>query len=537
MRDIITKLEEINVEKPQLNEGLGDMAHEAEKDHEVQMARSDCYKSAKYAVSIHKMLKDVSEMEGIDGWVASKLTKAADYLGSVKHYMEGQIMQDVELAVVPVAGDMTDAMTMPQESVEEGFKIRDKSRSYGVSDKTYKTREEAEEARLLKMASTGGDWEVIKEAEERTYIVVHAKHGKEEIKASSSYAAAKKYAEMKKLKSTAGVDAYLADEEKTATESVEEVAEGRMSMRQLASMDKDAARKIEAMVGPESKYADMGDYQEALYRAAVKMGLIRENVEEAVVIEDREVMVRATNIDYDGPALDKLPTDVNVKVMVNPGDSEDEIFDMVADELEDRYGVKVSGFDMKMMENALDETILGEKDTMMGYGGKPLPKHTPQSKAAADAAIAAAPGRTIDDMSPLERDSLKRRIRKNIMNPDGSLVNQSEPSKAHFKKMGYDKLMGVKIEDAVEEEDVIGDIIDKLNKMGVKGKSPNKPRMTLPKSKPSEPIGSDPVTGATRGLPPEEVYSQQQLQQIANQNRATKPRLQKESTFADWSKK
>ncbi len=119
MRDIITKLEEMNVEKQQLNEGLADMAHEAEKDHEVQMARSDCYKSAKYAVAIHKMLKDVSEMEGIDGWVAAKITKAADYLSSVKHYMEGQAMSDVELAVVPVAGDMTDAMTMPEESVEE----------------------------------------------------------------------------------------------------------------------------------------------------------------------------------------------------------------------------------------------------------------------------------------------------------------------------------------------------------------------------------------------------------------------------------
>ena len=462
MRDIITKLEEINVEKPQLNEGLGDMAHEAEKDHEVQMARSDCYKSAKYAVSIHKMLKDVSEMEGIDGWVASKLTKAADYLGSVKHYMEGQIMQDVELAVVPVAGDMTDAMTMPQESIEE-----------------------------------------VHEAEERTYIVVHAKHGKEEIKASSSYAAAKKYAEMKKLKSTAGVDAHLADKKKTATESI---VEGRLGFRDLEKFGSAIASRIDQEARRRGS-ADMepGDADELRYRIAREMGLV-----EDAVNEDREVMVRATNIDYDGPALDKLPTDVNVKVMVNPGDSEDEIFDMVADELEDRYGVKVSGFDMKMME-AL-------------------------TKAQQDA-IDAAPGRTIDDMSPLEQDSLKRSIRKNQMNPDGSLANQSEPSKAFFKKMGYDKLMGVKVEDAVEEEDVIGDIIDKLNKMGVKGKSPNKPRMTLPKSKPSEPIGSDPVTGATKGLPPEEVYSQQQLQQIANQNRATKPRLQKESTFADWSKK
>ena len=49
----------------------------------------------------------------------------------------------------------------------------------------------------------------VDEAEEHTYTVVHAKHGKEEIKASSSYGAAKKYAEMKKLKGTSGVDAHL----------------------------------------------------------------------------------------------------------------------------------------------------------------------------------------------------------------------------------------------------------------------------------------------------------------------------------------
>lgn len=92
---------------------------------------------------------------------------------------------------------------------------------------------------------------------------------------------------------------------------------------------------------------------------------------EATVTEDRAVMVRATNIDYDGPALDKLPTDVNVKVMVNPGDSEDEIFDMVADELEDRYGVKVSGFDMKMMEDyevlpKMDRDKYQERDGLEG---------------------------------------------------------------------------------------------------------------------------------------------------------------------------
>ncbi len=341
MRDIITKLEELNVENPQLNEGLADMAHEAEKDHEVQMARSDCYKSAKYAVSIHKMLKDVSEMEGIDGWVASKLTKAADYLGSVKHYMEGQAMQDVELAVVPVAGDMTDAMTLPQESVEVaegrlGFKDIAKFGSEMAS------RIDQEARRRGSADMEPGD------ADELRYRIAK---------------------EMGLVESKIG----------------EEVTEGRMSMRQLASMDKDAARKIEAMVGDESKYADMGDYQEALYNAARKLGLVSENIEEAVISEDREVMVKATNIEYDGPALDKLPTDVNVKVMVNPGDGEDEIFDMVADELEDRYGVKVSGFDMAMMEQDAieEEDIIGDIIASLSKTKErmPMPKSKPKMSA------------------------------------------------------------------------------------------------------------------------------------------------------------
>lgn len=116
----VMEIEGVRESKQPVKEGhMSDMAQEVEKDHEVQMARNDLYKSAKYAVAIHKMMKDVSEMEGIDGWVAAKITKAADYLGSVKHYMEGQMMADVELAVVPVAGDMTDAMTVPEEEAVE----------------------------------------------------------------------------------------------------------------------------------------------------------------------------------------------------------------------------------------------------------------------------------------------------------------------------------------------------------------------------------------------------------------------------------
>ena len=74
--------------KEEFKEGLGELADRAEMDHEVQMARADLYKIAKYAIKLHDMLKTVSEAEGIEGWQQAKITKAADYIGSVYHNLE-----------------------------------------------------------------------------------------------------------------------------------------------------------------------------------------------------------------------------------------------------------------------------------------------------------------------------------------------------------------------------------------------------------------------------------------------------------------
>jgi len=71
-----------------LKEGLGELADVAERDHEVQMARAELYKIAKYAIKLHDMLKGVSEAEGLEGWVQSKITKSADMIGSVYHHMD-----------------------------------------------------------------------------------------------------------------------------------------------------------------------------------------------------------------------------------------------------------------------------------------------------------------------------------------------------------------------------------------------------------------------------------------------------------------
>ena len=48
--------------------------------------------------------------------------------------------------------------------------------------------------------------------EERSYTVIHTKHGKEVVKANGTYDAAQKYAKMKGLKDTSGVAAHLMEE-------------------------------------------------------------------------------------------------------------------------------------------------------------------------------------------------------------------------------------------------------------------------------------------------------------------------------------
>jgi hypothetical protein len=71
-----------------IKEGLADLAGAAERDHEVQMARAELYKIAKYAIKLHEMLKNVSEEQGLEGWVQAKITKASDYIGSVYHNLD-----------------------------------------------------------------------------------------------------------------------------------------------------------------------------------------------------------------------------------------------------------------------------------------------------------------------------------------------------------------------------------------------------------------------------------------------------------------
>lgn len=60
-------------------------------NREGSMARSQLFKASNYAAELTQMFEDETNLPE---WVESKITKAADYLGMVKHYLEAEIARD-----------------------------------------------------------------------------------------------------------------------------------------------------------------------------------------------------------------------------------------------------------------------------------------------------------------------------------------------------------------------------------------------------------------------------------------------------------
>ena len=67
-------------------------------DSEVKMALAELYKIEKYAFALGIMMK---ETKALEGWTAAKITKAADYLGSVFHKLDYDFASGDHADVVP----------------------------------------------------------------------------------------------------------------------------------------------------------------------------------------------------------------------------------------------------------------------------------------------------------------------------------------------------------------------------------------------------------------------------------------------------
>jgi hypothetical protein len=77
-------------------------------DREVEMALGDLFQAAKNAKMTYDMLKDISEDEGIEGWVQEKIIKASDYLNTIREYLENKRLQH-EGTLGAVAGGVAGA--------------------------------------------------------------------------------------------------------------------------------------------------------------------------------------------------------------------------------------------------------------------------------------------------------------------------------------------------------------------------------------------------------------------------------------------
>jgi hypothetical protein len=91
--------------RTKLKEGVLD-----DQDDDGFMAKRQLYDIAKYAVELHRSIQDTDNLEP---WIQAKITTAAEYIDTVKHYMEYNQVRD--------AGDVADVAGPPDMADIDGI--------------------------------------------------------------------------------------------------------------------------------------------------------------------------------------------------------------------------------------------------------------------------------------------------------------------------------------------------------------------------------------------------------------------------------
>ena len=103
----------MKITKNRILEIIKEELEEAHMDREGDMAKGQLYHTAKNAMTLFDSLKDEDQLEG---WVQSKITKAGDYMKSVRDYLEYEM--GVEMMDPEEVEDMVD----PDDVLDEGMK-------------------------------------------------------------------------------------------------------------------------------------------------------------------------------------------------------------------------------------------------------------------------------------------------------------------------------------------------------------------------------------------------------------------------------
>jgi hypothetical protein len=122
-------------------------------DDDGFMAKRQLYDLAKYAVELHRMIQDTDNLEP---WVQAKITKAADYISTVKHYLEYQGVRGAEGTADQMgADDMADIDDMDAQVVATG-EIEPLAPLMADADPTIVEEETLDGMDILRMAKSRG---------------------------------------------------------------------------------------------------------------------------------------------------------------------------------------------------------------------------------------------------------------------------------------------------------------------------------------------------------------------------------------------
>jgi hypothetical protein len=120
---------------------------ESRLDHEVEMAKSDLFSAAKNAKKVYEMIQDVSEEEGLEGWVQEKIIKANDYLNTIREYLEGKQLQEMTGGVIAAGGvgessQRGDTLVTDSLRIMKGPEVNDAIRALKtvLGDREYNSR-------------------------------------------------------------------------------------------------------------------------------------------------------------------------------------------------------------------------------------------------------------------------------------------------------------------------------------------------------------------------------------------------------------
>tara|TARA_R100001015_G_C4416781_1_gene18920 strand:- start:37 stop:483 length:447 start_codon:yes stop_codon:yes gene_type:complete len=140
-RDIIRKLI-----KEQIDEmcGVNPMMHSSadvpshhDDDHEGSMAQRQMFKTAMYSKAILDMIEDGDEFPA---WIQSKMTKIADYIGAVKHYLEYDHVMGEELTKKQIEDRNDDAESIKKSTIDQYGKKEGTSAAFAIATNIQKAK-------------------------------------------------------------------------------------------------------------------------------------------------------------------------------------------------------------------------------------------------------------------------------------------------------------------------------------------------------------------------------------------------------------